>query len=117
MTNEELDRWLAVNVMRAEIAWSDSPMPLMIRYEKDGRPFCADWAPSEVISQAIEAANKAQSDGKIAHYSLDSPTPPYLPEFRAAVYFHDQHGNVERRQVDAPNFELALSRALHGALS
>lgn len=117
MTNEELDRWLAVNVMRAEIAWSDSPFPLMIRYEKDGRPFCTDWSPSEVISQAIAAVEKARADGKIAHYSLDSPTPPHLPEFRAAVYFHDRRGNVERRQVDAPGLALALCRALHGALS
>lgn len=130
----ELDRWLAERVMgwTLWVSGESEPtmgLPIMCGHRGYGawwvRAGTAEtagydedaWHPTATIAQAIEAADKAQADGRIEHYDVQSPCLPHLVQPRSAVYYRDTRSNIVRRQVDAATMAEAVCRALYGALT
>lgn len=115
MTNAELDRWIAENVM-GWVLWPSAeslamgptwrgPDGMVYRMDRD-------WHPTANIAQAIDAAEKARLGNRVQGWRLLSPLMhPSCPEPRFLAAFEPMMST--ERSEDAPE---ALCRALHDAL-
>lgn len=121
MTNEELDRWLAENVMGLKICddpdceGCDNPTvdedgSIWLDREDYYRP--EEWHPTTNIAQAIEAAEKARTKGRIGDWVLLSPAWNSISRPMAEITLDG--GFFFSRDADA--YSLALCRAIHEAL-
>ena len=110
MTNEELDRWLAEKVMGYDdVAGSSWNAPAGV-VRKPIMP--SSWRPTTNIAQAIEAAEKARTKGRIGDWVLLSPAWNSISRPMAEITLDG--GFFFSRDADA--YSLALCRAIHEAL-
>ena len=132
MTNEELDHWLAEKVM----GWTHQDIPVYkvpcgvwkgsesddrgaynFRVNAPGNNYyecqeCDWWHPTTNIAQAIEAAEKARTKGRIGDWVLLSPAGNTISRPMAEIALDG--GFFFSRDADA--YSLALCRAIHEAL-
>jgi len=104
MTNKELDKWLAENVM----GWTYREYRGVWCRDEHGRFFeeaGVNWAPTESISDAFQVAEKMLSKGYV--FSLDIDRKIWTAEFvdRKDIYY-----------VDANTAPLAISLAAKKAM-
>lgn len=115
MTNEELDRWLAERVMGWHFVEATPHLRISARWRGDDGLLeytINDWHPTTKIAQAIEAAEKARTKGRIGDWVLLSPAGNTISRPMAEITLDG--GFFFSSDADA--YSLALCRAIHEAL-
>lgn len=134
MTNEELDRWLATEVMGwgrntyynsdkltptwyDKTNWSDWPMPQhSVAPSMPGSDYyecveCGPWQPTRNVSQAVQAAEKALADCRISQWFIGRHVGG-MPDHGVVK----ADGSLVENPRDVPESAPALCRALYRAL-
>jgi hypothetical protein len=110
MTNEELDRWLATEVM----GWRESGTPGFEVWAPSGKRFgifTDSWIPTVNLIQAVQAAEKALADCRISQWFIGRHVGG-MPDHGVVK----ADGSLVENPRDVFESATALCRALYDAL-